>query len=227
MIGPDVVDFSQDFDARIKNAMRFCYFTRAIELQTKQIGKVEKLLTEVEILKNREIDAANEDAANYLLSLECVAKATLAELQMYIFLKTDQMGKAWDSLVDAQSEAQAAVKAHPKASPMDGVLKRLSLLERAFFPKPMFCSPSFTVRTSKCSICGEKYGDCGHIKGRPYMGKFCAEIIEKVDKLREVSMVDNPANRHARVIAYGEGKSKFDVLTLRRIPSDQDLNVQA
>jgi hypothetical protein len=98
----------------------------------------------------------------------------------------------------------------------------LSLIEKAVFPKLMFGSPSFTVRSSKCSICGQKYGDCDHIKGRPYIGKFCAEIIEEVDNLREVSVVENPANRHARFISYGEGNSQIDVLTLRRIPASGD-----
>ena len=53
-------------------------------------------------------------------------------------------------------------------------------------------SPGGEVIGARCSICDAEYGDCDHIRGRPYMGEFCRRIIYRM-KLTEVSVVDEPA----------------------------------
>jgi len=32
---------------------------------------------------------------------------------------------------------------------------------------------------AKCSICGERRGQCEHIEGKPYMGQMCEMIVTK------------------------------------------------
>jgi hypothetical protein len=57
------------------------------------------------------------------------------------------------------------------------------------------------VQSQKCSICGEEYENYEHVKGRPYIGKFCivSLIPPAVD---HVAIVDNPANKRCRILKF-------------------------
>jgi hypothetical protein len=77
-----------------------------------------------------------------------------------------------------------------------------------------FLSPGFIVGSQICSICGQEYDDCDHIKGRLYKRKFCVTELRDLQAL-EVSFVDDPANKRHRVIAFTEDGVTKDSLTLR------------
>lgn len=51
-----------------------------------------------------------------------------------------------------------------------------------------------------CSICGEEYGQCQHIKGRDYEGETCHGLLTGARDAYEVSFVAVPAQRGAGVI---------------------------
>jgi hypothetical protein len=64
------------------------------------------------------------------------------------------------------------------------------------------CSMGF----SKCSICGNEYGICGHQKGESYDGQTCCAILQEPMDAYEFSFVAVPAQRSAGVIKGLGGK---------------------
>ena len=110
------------------------------------------------------------------------------------------------------------MQAHDAASHLDSYLEHLDALEHHMFPAQMFFSPGMIIREARCSICGQEYGECDHLAGKPYMGELCTREIVHVD-LEEVSLVTNPANKHARgiIISDKDGIHR-DFLTWRLAP---------
>ena len=221
MIPDDVVRFSHIFDRHLKDAMRYCFFTRGVEFQRRKAGQLASLIVQIQSKKQDQADAGNSEAANYLLAMEFVAESFRHELEMYVKLKSDDMDGAWDELIYSQSAADHAISAHESvAVPMRDQAERLQRIEDAIFPPQTFMSPGFITRVSHCSICGKSYQDCDHIKGKPYNGELCAEVIEKAE-VQEISIVPKPANKHARILAFERGNTKWNQLTLRRAKKEE------
>ena len=76
--------------------------------------------------------------------------------------------------------------------------ERLDQIEAIAFPTVPGVSVGFDYEESVCSICQETYETCDHIAGIPYMGEFCAREIRNMT-MHEVSLVKDPANKHARI----------------------------
>lgn len=55
------------------------------------------------------------------------------------------------------------------------------------------------VAESICSICGEEYGSCGHVKGQEYGGKCCHVVLQGAVDAYEWSFVAVPAQKNAGV----------------------------
>ena len=125
----------------------------------------------------------------------------------------DHANDAWDNLIEAQGHVSTAIKAHDKFSYLEKYADKLSELEHLLFPRQSFCSPGMIVRESECSICKQDYGECDHIKGMAYMGELCVRIIKKAE-FRELSLVENPANKHARITFCRQGGNR-DMMTWR------------
>lgn len=195
---------------------QFCFMSRAKEFQLGSCQKLDELKAEASSLKKEVIKEQDEDSANALLSLEEMITALASELKMWVALKEDDPNSAWDLLIDAQSAARTAVQAHSVAQHLEGYLERLSHLEKILFPPQTFFSPGITIKYSECSICGMEYGECEHVVGRAYMGEMCVRIIKDVE-LGEVSLVEDPANKRARMLVISDGTAKRDFLTWRVI----------
>lgn len=56
-----------------------------------------------------------------------------------------------------------------------------------------------------CSICGEEYGTCGHVKGQVYDGKTCCGVLVDPKDAYEFSFVAVPAQRQAGVLKGKDG----------------------
>lgn len=167
------------------------------------------------------ISKDDEDAANAMLSIEEMITALLSELRMWIALKGEDADAAWDQLVSAQYAARTAVQAHTIASHLDGYINHLHDLERVLFPPLAFFSPSYIIEHSTCSICGQEYGECEHIVGKAYMGQICTKVIEKVKEITEVSLVDEPANKRARITKITDDNGIWrDIMTWQVVPND-------
>jgi hypothetical protein len=217
--------FREHFNDVIEEVQRFAVFVRGIEFQFESISKLEALEQESLTAKLAAVDRQSEDEANAYLAFETMAKALSEEFRFYIKLKNDLPDEAWDHLINAQSCAATAMKAHGVASHLDGYIQRLHTLERLFFPTPVFFSSGFIVRNSECSICHSEYGECSHLKGRPYMGQICTRIVTDAELL-EVSVVSDPADKHCRALHYTEDGVPRNVFT-QRVMEDKEAQQDA
>ena len=141
------------------------------------------------------------------------------ELEMLVNIKDDKMDAAWDNLADAQTLLPTAVRNLPfEEESLDNYAIKLANYERLLFPKLIFSSVGGIIKKSECSICHQDPNSCDHLRGRLYMGEICYNIISKFD-LEEVSFVDNPANKHCRIMTSEYQGKTIDVLTWREVKS--------
>ncbi len=206
--------FCAEFQLAITEAVKLCYMTRAKELQQETCASLEDLREHARAIKVAAVAAGDEDSANCSLALEYILSSVIEELSMWIALKDDRTGTAWDHLVDSQMALHSALLAHEIASTFESHQTRLAGIEKILFPPMMFMSTGMTAKRCECSICGNDYDKCGHILGRPYMGKLCHRIIHAAN-LEEISLVPNPANKHCRVYTISNDGVSRDVLTSR------------
>lgn len=223
MMNSKVSMFLKLFKNIVEQNQKFQVFTRGIEFQRKALDELELLQKRGTKLKQKMIRNEDEESSNVLLSLENLLDAYINEIKMLIFLKEDKMDKAWESLVTAQMSLRASFQANDIVESFNGnnYLQRLLFVEKLFFPKQTFMSIGGVIESSKCSICGQGYGTCTHVKGRPYMGKICCEIITKIKDMREVSIVDEPGNKMCRVTEFSDNNSWRDILTWRIVKGPQ------
>ena len=213
-----VQKFEIEFSEIANDLQKFCFMTRAKELQLEACTKLELLKDMASRIKQEVISCSDEDAANAMLSFEETITALLSELRMWIALKDDDADSAWNFLVSAQYAARAAMQAHSIADHLDGYVNHLYVLEQVLFPPLAFFSPELIIEQSKCSICGQEYGECENILGKAYMGKICTRIIEKVKEVGEISLVSEPANKRARVTRFTDESGVLrDIMTWQAV----------
>jgi hypothetical protein len=212
-----VVAFQSHFAEVAEECQKFCYMSRARELQIEAAEKFRKLEDEAQNLKAELISLEDEDAANAMLSFEKIIHALMDELNMWVALKDDDPGTAWNYLVDAEVNAHSAFKVHPVGEHLTGYLQHLYILEHTLFPPQMFFSVGVIVEEAVCSICGEEYGECDHEKGKAYMGQECVREIKQA-RMIEGSIVEKPANKRCRIYSFtDENGITRDILTWRVI----------
>jgi hypothetical protein len=104
--------FVASLNEAVKRWQVFLCITRDRDLQEQACAEIEAVRPTVAEEKEKAICQGNEDYANLLLGCECAAGALLAEIQMWIALKSEEPDKAWDELVAAQMATAGAVRAH-------------------------------------------------------------------------------------------------------------------
>ena len=220
----EVDSFLKEFKEVIRECGKFCFISRGKEFQIEAITKLTKLKQEAASLRERMIRFMDEESANAMLSLESLINAMINELEMWIALKEDNPNKAFDSLINAQSAVRTSAQAHCIAIDLnaEGYTNKLHLLEKLLFPLQIFFSPGLALEKVECSICGKEYGECDHVAGKAYMGRMCYKIIREVKEIKEISIVEEPANKHRRVLQFiDEEGTKRDWMTWRRIKKDE------
>lgn len=216
MMNDEIIALQARISEVTEDCQRFCYLSRAKELQLEASKSLESLKVEACTLKERMISNEDEDSANAALTLEEAISALASELRMWIALKDDKPSIAWNYLVDAQNSIRVAVRAHCSSSTFDIYVGHLHALERILFPPQLFFSVGFVVVRAECSICEEEYDECDHIKGKAYMGRICSRRIKEA-QLQEVSIVDEPANKLCRILSFTDEGVTRDFLTWREI----------
>jgi hypothetical protein len=207
--------FIEHFESVTYDAKKFFYMARAKELQEDACQNLLRLRGQVTDLKNEFIAQGDEESSNTLLSAEYILDAFISELRTWIALKEDNASAAWDFFVDAQMAAHIAIQAHAFGERLNHYIYRLEAVEKILFPHITFVSPGFVIESGECSICGQPYGDCDHIKGRAYMGQMCVNNVTKIKHVREVSIVDEPASKHCRVLNFTDNGITRDIMTWR------------
>ena len=215
---PDRVDVSEiaEFDAAME-AVNDAHAAalpaaRSIALQRDAADAYEALIGEAGRLKAKVVARGDEDSAARLLCGECVAGALMSTLRLWIAFKDGDMSTAWNRTVDAQVAWTGALRAHP----IGAQFRRLAVVpfqvEHVLFPHIAFLSSGMIVRKSECTICGETPGECDHIRGHVYGGKFAGILVTEAEP-REVSIVDVPADKRCRVEQITSDGVTRDTLT--------------
>lgn len=194
---------------------KFCCLVRDAVFQKEHSQKLRAHKVQLSQMKESCLD--DENSANEVLALELMLEAQAHELDMWVALKDDLPADAWEHLISAQDALRGAVRAHEVAHNLGAYQQKLHMAEKLLFPPQLFFSISVVVRESICSICNSPYGECDHIVGRAYSGKLCSRIITK-SEAREVSIVDDPANKRCRVLKITDGGITRDFFTWRPIP---------
>lgn len=211
-----VLTFIHQFNEAVADTQKFLFITRAKELQEDACRRLASLKERAANLKKETITDQDDDSANVLLCPESVLEATMNELRMWIALKDDDPNAAWDCLINCQGACRDAILAHT-AVDLENYISRLHTLEKLIFPQLFFSSTRMVIARSECSICGEEYGECDHLEGRPYMGQICARIVREIREVIGADMVDDPADKHCRILQFTEAGITRDYLTLRVI----------
>lgn len=199
-----VEEFVEEYTETVQSCEKFSFLPRGAEYQKEAIKDLTELLEKSAQLRMEVIKQEDEEAANQILALRCMINALRYELKMWVDLKETAWDKAWNALVDAQGSARSARSAHEIAVQcnVENYLRKLDMIEKFAFPPQKFNSPGLYVENFLCSICGEDYNECEHIAGEPYWGFFCQRVVDGVLGTREVSIVDNPEDKKARVTEH-------------------------
>jgi len=202
------------------DSQRLGYITRDIQffppaLKDLKLLKKELLKTKTECIKEE-----NENDANLMLSCECLVDAIICQLDMWVQLKKEDPNAAWISLVTAQNHILSSISA-ADIPDIDQVMyyKKLELVEKTVFPPQAYMSTGMEIEGTKCSLCNDDYAKCDHISGQPYMGQFCCQVVHKIKKFNEVSIVDHPFDKTCRVTSTKEGGQSIDIMSGRTLKS--------
>lgn len=212
-------DLVSEFNTIIKETELLLFIARDSDIQQQAVERLLDFRASISSEKAVAIEKGIEDYANLLLGCECVASALVAEIKMWLLLKEGKPDAAWDELITAQMASVAAVHADPGFAHLSRLSNRLDAIEKLIFPPQVFISSGMIVGKQECSICGEEYGDCDHLVGKPYMGRFC-HIIAKDFSFDHVSLVERPADKRCRVQYFDVEGGKRNRMTWKIEPKD-------
>jgi hypothetical protein len=211
----EIKELLDEFNDIAANAQYLAFFTRSIELQKKEVEKINFFTERATELKNSNKGRFSEPELNLILFFIIYIEAIKSELIFLISLKEGQMDVAWERLIHAQTQVSIASSNNPfNKEDLNNYTLRLDAYEKLLFPRMVFHSVGGIIRKAKCSICGSEYDDCHHLKGKMYKGELCVREIHEMD-LEEVSTVDNPANKLCRCLSIQENGIEIDWLTLK------------
>jgi hypothetical protein len=205
------------FNAGIKDAEVFLSLARSSKLQLAQCVTLDLLSYNATRIKHEAARHGDENSANLFLGFECAIGAVRSELMMWILLKRDMPNEAWDRMVAAQMGCLDATRAHNGFADCERKLKDLERLEGQIFPPQTFSSAGFVVKRLDCSICGERYSKCEHLRGKPYRGRFC-EVIHRDPRGDHIALVETPADKRCRVVSFKTKDGHRDKLSWEITP---------
>lgn len=207
----------EGFNIRIREAEVFLRLARASHLQLEQCFALDSLMHNATRLKHEAIRFSRENDANAFLGLECVIGAVRAELMTLILLKRDMPNEAWNRLIAAEMACLDAMRAHIGFSNCSHRLELLKQMEHQFFPQQTFLSAGFVSDRIDCSICGERYSTCKHLRGKAYMGQFC-EVIHRNIRADHMALVEIPADKRCRITSFKVKEGHRDKLSWEITP---------
>ena len=140
---------------------------------------------------------------------------------MSILLKREMPNEAWEQLVAAQMACLDATRAHGGFAHCEQRLRDLENLESQIFPPQVFTSAGFVSDRLDCSICSERYSNCEHLRGKPYMGVFC-EVIHRNPRGDHVAVVKVPADKRCRVVSFKTKDGYRDRVSWDITPYEED-----
>jgi hypothetical protein len=218
----------ESFNELVHEAQVLMFITRGSDLQRNAVTRLSDMLLILGKWKQEAIRQRNEDCANFILGMECLAKALQNELTMWLSLKEENAERAWENLIAAETEISHAMRAHEQFVNLEEHAQRLDAVEKLVFPPQVFLSAGLIVRKQICSICESDYEDCPHLVGMPYWGQFCFRRLMEVEP-NHVAMVTDPANKLCRITHFNVEGGRRNRMTWRveaRKRTDQNVDDQ-
>ena len=204
-----------EFRSVIRDGHRHAFCTVDDDIQSAAVERLNELMAKCEEFRKKAVEAADETAANDVLSMQYLAAAIARELMMWLYLKNGHTEDAWDSLVSAQKAVASAMRSSLRIGDLHSYAERLETIMTFIFPPQTFMSSSLVVESMTCSICDSEYGTCDHLMGMPYMGQLCSVRMGGIKDVREVAIVENPRDRRCRITESDFGDRPEDTLTHR------------
>ncbi|OUJ18899.1 hypothetical protein AMET1_0550 [Methanonatronarchaeum thermophilum] len=197
-------DVLSDFEDIISRAQVLTFLPRDSDLQENSVNELKDYIKRLNFAQELAVKNKDEDMANKILAVRCGCRAIRSELDMWLSLKSEEWIESWGSLVDAQDFLRSAQSAHKmmRKPNIQNMQDKYRWVEKFVFPPQTYLSPGFVVKKFVCSICGEDYEKCDHIEGLPYWGKFCNRIIADIEKVQEISVVEEPKDKGCRIIHF-------------------------
>lgn len=208
------------FNDEIKKAEVFLCLARSSHLQLEQCFALDNLIKIATKLKLEAMHQQYERDANFFLGYESVIGAVRSELMMWILLKLDMPNEAWDQNVAAQMGYLDASRADKGFGNAQKGKQKLESLEDKLFPPQSYVSAGFVADKIDCTICGERYAKCEHLRGKAYMGQFC-DVIHRNPRGDHVALVDTPADKRCRVISFKTKDGHQDKLSWQITPFEK------
>jgi hypothetical protein len=223
MAWTSALEMQVEIDPALNDALRLAYISCGIELQVEAANALADLYVRANEFRHAAITRADEEVANSAVVAQQLIHGIQNFLLVWIHLKQDEANEAWNALIDAQQQIECGLRFHEDQGFRE-VAKRLDALEQLVFPPQVFTSPSFVYRSATCTICGVTYGDCDHLAGQLYMGRFCAAHVKDVVELDHQAIVDVPADKACRITRFQRGTLMVDKLTLRVVGEIENPN---
>lgn len=145
----------------------------------------------------------NEQQANQWRHLDYFIRSIISELSMWLNLSRNNGAGAWDNFCSAESIAARTAYWLPEMKLAQDRLVHLSEVERVVFPhQPYFTSSGLVISKETCSICGQEYGNCGHVAGEVYNGTVAYRRIDKIERVLHLAFVEHPADKSCRFMEF-------------------------
>ncbi len=212
--------FEELLNSSVISAMQVGYLSCGLELQIDAANRLADLLQQINAMLGEAIHSENESRANELCVSQMFLYGCYQFLCVWIHAKQDEMRKSWDALVDSQVAIENGLK-HRNLEGYCRFLWHLAQVELVLFPAQIFTSSSIQFRMAICTICGEEYGECGHVSGRLYMGRECGMRVQDINQINHQAVVAIPKDKGCRFVSFQSGKEIIDCLT-RRVISKND-----
>lgn len=214
-------DIIQHINAFTHDAENLLSPARSSSLQLEKCLSLDELIYQIEQFRLQAIERASEADANTFLGFLGSIGGLRSELLMWILLKKDSPNKAWDCLISAQMGYHDASRADPGFSHLTERKSLLETMETSLFPPQSFVSAGFVSSRIDCSICLQRYSKCEHLRGKPYMGKFC-EVIHRNPVGDHIALVETPADKRCRITSFRTKDGYRDKMSWDVTPSDSN-----
>lgn len=218
-------DINREILETVNGGMHHAHLTCGIEIQREHIEKLGSLHDRLARLRHYFISKSDEPRANAAFRAQMVVSGTKHFLAMWVRLKEEEPCEAWISLVEAQQKFEIAQRI--LFDPVtDNLLLHMLAVEQTVFPPQTFFSSAYSYSEASCSICGGKYGECGHISGRIYMGQVCRRKPNEAS-FTEFFIVFAPRDKRCRIAEYAEDGKVYCTLTHRELPQTEPVDPAA
>ncbi len=136
-------------DDVLKLALSYGYVSIGSELQEEAIANVKSLQLQIKQHQKKPLPARMRNRLTWLGLLGVLQMAS-AFLSMWVHIKNDQMESAWNALINAQDNLEAALKLRHTEG-LSRLNHNLQAIEKVLFPPCMFVSSSIFYESTDWS----------------------------------------------------------------------------